>query len=595
MSTGRAHRGLAVILHADVAGYSSLMEQDEDLTHHLVTTYFDVLAETIRRYGGSVAEKRGDALLAEFAQPSDALGAALMFQRDIDARNHDIEGDIRPYFRVGINLGEVIADRGTVWGSGVNLSQRVEQLAKPGGVAITDTVYQAVSKTLPITYGDLGEQRSKDTVVHAYAASLPQDKQILPSGDTSRSSPNRSFSDGWTGKPSIAVLPFDNLSGDPDQDYFADGIVEEIITALSRIRELDVIARHSSFTYKGQAVGVKEVAAALGVGYVMEGSVRKSGDRIRITAQLIDALSDRHLWAEHYDRTLADVLAVQDEITERVVGAIQPELYRAELRHSQEEPTESLDAWGYTVRARGQMIRMSKDTNAQAKMFLKMAIEKDPEYVPALAFMTYCHFLDVMFGWSGNPGESIGEAIKLGRIAGELDNRDPWVCCILGLSEFISKQPDKAISHFEKAVELSPNFAVAYGYLALQSAYAGEPNAAITAAERAIWLSPSDPELIHFYCAIAVAHFVAKRYQEAIDWAQKGVSERRSHVGAQRILVASYAMLGQNSQTGQALNDLLAVAPGISITSIKNAIHFKNPEDSEHYVAALRKAGIPDD
>jgi TolB-like protein/Tfp pilus assembly protein PilF len=571
------------------------MEQDEDLTHHLVTTYFDVLAETVQRYGGSVAEKRGDALLAEFAQPSDALGAALTFQRDIEARNHEIEGSIRPYFRIGINLGEVIADRGTVWGPGVNLSQRVEQLAEPGGVAVTDTVFNAISKTLPVTYEDLGEQRSKDTVVHAYAASLPQDKQILPSGDTSRSNPNRSFSGGWSGKPSIAVLSFDNLSADSDQDYFADGIAEEIITALSRIREIDVIARHSSFAYKGQAVDVKEVAAALGVGYVMEGSVRKAGDRIRITAQLIDALSDRHLWAEHYDRTLADALAVQDEITERVVGAIQPELYRAELHNAQNKPIESSDAWGYTVRARGQMTRMDKEMNAQAETYLKMALEKDPEYVPALAFLTYCHFLDVMFGWSSNPGESIGEAMKLGRIAGELDNQDPWVCCILGLSEFISKQPDKAIRHFEKAVELSPSFAVAYGYLALQRAYTGEPDAAITAAERAIWLSPTDPELIHFYCAIAVAHFVAKRYQEAIDWAQKGVTERSSHVGAQRILVASYAMLEQASQTSQALNDLLTVAPGISITSVMNAIHFKNPDDSEHYVTGLRKAGIPED
>lgn len=327
MSRGRSPRRLVVVLHADVAGYSSLMERDEDLTHRRVSEAFDALAALVCRYGGSVLEKRGDALLAEFAQPSDALAAALTFQRDAEAHAAALEGDIKPRMHIGINLGEVIADRGTVWGPGVNPAQRVEQLAPHGGVAVSDTVFNAVSKSLPVDYTALEPRQVKESVIRACAARLRAGADIAP---VARAAGKTSGSVELEDKRSIAVLPFTTMSSDPEQEFFADGLVEDIITALSKLSGVVVIARNSSLVYKGRAVDVREVAKELGVGHVLEGSVRKGGDRIRVTAQLVDATSGAHLWAERYDRSIDEIFAVQDEITLIVATEMQVSLTEGE-------------------------------------------------------------------------------------------------------------------------------------------------------------------------------------------------------------------------------------------------------------------------
>jgi TolB-like protein/cytochrome c-type biogenesis protein CcmH/NrfG len=377
-------------------------------------------------------------------------------------------------------------------------------------------------------------------------------------------------------KPSIAVLPFDNLSGDPEQVYFVDGIVDDIITELSRFPYVFVIARTTSFTFKGKSIDVRQVGRELGVRYVLEGSVRRISDRVRITAQLIEAATGNHIWAERYDRNLEDIFRVQDEITEQVVGSIHPEVLSAEMRRARQKPAESLDVWNYAVRARWHVLRLTREDNAEAKRLFGKALELEPNYVPALAFLVYCHIIDVLFGWSQAPPQSITEARRLARQAASLDENDPWV------------------QHYRKAIELNPNFALAYGYLSLQLAYAGEAEAAIEAGHKAIRISPRDPELFHFHSAICTAHFVAEHYTEAVTWANKVMAERPEAPAARRVLAASLAQLGEIEEARRVMEGLLRITPSLTATLLRNIIYFKRPADFDRYIEALCKAGLPE-
>jgi TolB-like protein len=386
-----------------------------------------------------------------------------------------------------------------------------------------------------------------------------------------------------------------NLSGDADQRYFVDGIVEDIITELSKYRWLLVIARNTSFTFRDRLTDIKEVGRKLGVRYVMEGSIRRTGNQVRITAQLIDAQSGAHVWAEHFDRDLADVFAVQDEITLNVAGAIQPRLISAEADRVRSKPPESMAAWDYAVRGRWHVLRLSKEDNAEAQRLLREGLALYRNSVPILTFLSYSLTTGVIFGWSDDPERWLAEAKELAERAANLDENDAWVQCVLGLSKFTAKQPDKAIGHYRKAIALNPSFALGHGYLALQLAFvAGRTSEAIKEAETAIRLSPHDPELYHFFYAIGMAHFVAGRYDDAATWAERAESERPAGIGfgPLRLLASSYAHVNRLDDARNAFASVLEVTPRISATGIRKAIHFGQPEDLERYLDGLRKAGL---
>jgi TolB-like protein/Flp pilus assembly protein TadD len=586
MMEERVKRKLSAILSADVVAYSRLMGEDELGTVRTLEAYREMLAEITRNYGGRVVDSPGDNVLAEFASVVDAVECAVEIQEELKVKNEELAENRRMEFRIGINLGDVIEEGERIYGDGVNVAARIESLASGGGICISGTAYDQVEGKLELEFDYLGEQSVKNIKkpVRVYRV------QMEGGSSDVGISPEVSLPD----KPSIAVLPFVNMSGDPEQVYFVDGIVDDIITELSRFPYIFVIARTTSFTFKGKPVDVRQVGRNLGVRYVLEGSVRRIGDRVRITAQLIEAETGNHIWAERYDRDLEDIFSVQDEITAQVVGSIHPELYAAEMRRAREKPVESLDVWNYAVRARWHVLRLTREDNSEAKRLFGKALELEPDYVPALAFLVYCHICDVLFGWSQVPPESIKEARRLARKAATLDENDPWVQCALGFTEFIAKNPDAAIAHYRRAIELNPNFALAHGYLSCQLGYAGEPEAAIEIGHNAIRLSPRDPELFHFHVGIGTGHFIAERYEEAVTWANKVIAERPETPAGHRLLAASLAQLGRIEEARRVLEDVLSMTPGLTATLLRNITHFKNPADFDRYIDALRKAGLPD-
>ncbi len=586
-------RKLAALLSADVEGYSRLMDDDEETTIRTLTDYREAMSNLIQQFRGRVVDATGDNLLAEFASAVDAVNCAVEIQRQLAERNAGLSDDRKMHFRMGVNVGDVVEEEDRIYGDGVNIADRVQGLAEAGGICISGSVYDHIENKLDLGIDFLGEQEVKNIAkpVRVYSVRMEHGEQRL-SGGGERSAAGKA--PALPDRPSIAVLPFDNLSDDPDQVHFVDGIVDDIITELSRIPYIFVIARTTSFTYKGKSVDIRQVGRELGVRYVLEGSVRKVSDRVRISAQLIEAATGNHIWAERYDPNLEDIFSVQDEITAQVAGSIHPELLAAEVRHAQQKPTESLDVWNYAVRGRWHVLRLTPEDNAKAKRLFGKALDLEPNYVPALAFLVYCHICDVLFGWSQAPPESITEARRLARKAASLDENDPWVQCALGLTEFIDKNPDTAAAHFRRAIDLIPNFALAHGYLSCMLAYAGEAEAAIEAGHKAMRLSPRDPELFHFHVGIGTGHFIAERYEEAIAWANKVIAERPETPAGRRLLAASLAQLGKNTEARKAMEDLLSLTPGVTATLLRNIVYFKKPADFDRYIDAMRKAGLPD-
>jgi TolB-like protein len=392
----------------------------------------------------------------------------------------------------------------------------------------------------------------------------------------------------------IAVLPFANLSGEPEQEHLAVGIAEDINTELSRYRWLLVIDRNTTMSFKGKPVDTKGVGRQLGVHYVVEGSVRKSGNRARITAQLIDARAGTQIWAERYDRELTDIFAVQDEITQSVTGIIQPELFAAEFNRTKGKLPESMEAWDYIVRGRWHALGLTRQDSAESQRLLRVCLERYPDYVPALAALSYSLTNDVFLGWSNDIPAWLAEARQLAERAALLDNNDAWVRCAIGVSHFTAKEPDKAVHHLRKAIELNPSFALGHGYLAVQLAFAGEAEQAIEEAEIAIRLSPRDPELFCFFVAIGTAHFVAGRFEQAAAWAEKSIRERAGVPGPRRLLATSLAHLGRVDEAREVVRRVLEITPHATVANIQRAIHFGRPKDLERYISGLRLAGLPE-
>ncbi|NIM93756.1 MAG: tetratricopeptide repeat protein [Anaerolineales bacterium] len=586
MTAARAKRKLSAILSADVRGYGRLMGENELSTVETLTKYREVMTTLIQQYGGRVVDSPGDNVLAEFGSVVDAVECAVEIQRVLKARNAELPENRRMEFRIGINLGDVIVKGERIYGDGVNVAARLEGLAEGGGVCISGTAYDQIENKLAFGYEYLGEQRVKNIPkpVPAYRVT------IEPLGTQTGSIKHLEPPD----RPSIAVLPFANISGDPEQEYFADGIAEDIITALSRFRWFFVIARNSSFTYKGKTVDVKQVAQDLGVRYVLEGSVRKAGNRVRITAQLIDAPTDHHVWAERYDRDLEDIFAVQDEITQSIVTSVGPEFLLAEMQRAQRKDVRSLDAWDCVMRATSHHSRYTRQDVAEAQRLLRKAIDLDPLSTGAFCLLAFTHLMQVQFGWSESVDQSIQEAAKAAQRAVAIDDRDAWAHAALGLVDLISRRYDDAIQRLERAIDLNPSLANAYGALGQALALAGEYEAAVGQINKAIRLSPRDPFMVYWFGHLGMAAFAAERYDEAREWGLKTIRENPQFPGGHRLLAASCGQLDRKKEAQTALNGLLLLMPGMTIDDVRKQVPFKKPGDMERYLEGLRKAGLPE-
>jgi len=527
-------RKLAAIFAADVEGYSRLMGQDEIGTLRRLTACRAILDERVAAYRGRIFGSAGDSVVADFASAVDAVQCAVAVQEAFAKGSAARPAGEQMRFRIGVHVGDVLVQGDNLFGDGVNIASRLEALAEPGGICISGMVRDQIGTKLPLAFTDLGEQQVKN-ITQPIRAYRVRGESSTPAVMASPPLPD---------KPSIAVLPFQNLSGDPEQEYFADGMVEEITTALSKVRWFLVIARNSTFAYKGRAVDVRQVARELGVRYVLEGSVRKAGNRVRISGQLIDAATGNHVWAERYDRELANIFAVHDEITERVVAAIEPQLYAAEHFRSQRKPPESLDAWECVIRALSSVGQGTRVGDMEAEGLCRRAIAIAPGYGQAHSLLAWA-LMRRPARLGGDIGSVLPEAMPESRAALGLDERDPWAHLSHGLVLWRTRRHNEAERAFRRALELNPNFALAHACLGLPLAVRGELKEAIRTAQHALLLSPND-RIIGARASEAVAHayFGAEHYADCVARARTAIDSAPELQIAHRLLIAAAAMQG---------------------------------------------------
>jgi TolB-like protein len=579
----RVERRLSAILAADVAGYSYLTGLDEEGTHVQLQDHLRTLVDPkIAEHRGRVVKNTGDGLLAEFSSVVDAVRCALDVQRGMLERNAGVPLEKRIEFRIGINVDDIITDRDDIFGDGVNVAVRLEGLAEPGGICISEDAHRQVRGKLDILGDDAGEHQLKNIAraVRVYRVRL--------SGAAGTKRPVLVLPD----KPSIAVLPFRDLSR--DQEYFADGFVEEIITALSRFKNLFVIARNSSFTYKGWAVDAKQVGRELGVRYVLEGSVRKGANRVRITGQLIDAATGAHVWAQHFDGVLEDIFQFQDEMTANIVGALVPRLEHAEIERARRKPTENLDAYDYYLRGLAAIDEWTKEANNEALGLFHKAIELDRRFASAYGMAAYCYVQRDANFWMTNPAEETAEALRLAQRAAELDKDDACALCLAGDVFINFSNLNAGAAMIDRALVLSPNLAMAWLCSGWARIWQGEPELAIEHLARAMRLSPIDPMLFAMQAATAFAHFIAGRSDEALSWSEKASWEQPLYLPGTIIFAASSALAGQLVKTQNAMARLLHHNTPLRISNLKDWCPFRRPQDLAKLAEGLRKAGLPE-
>jgi adenylate cyclase len=586
----RLPRKLAAILYADVAGYSRLTGDDEDATHRALRDYLDLMSASVEQHRGRVMHYAGDAMLAMFDAVVDALSCATHVQHTLRSRNDDLPDARKVEFRIGVNLGDVIEDRGDIYGEGVNVAARLEGFAEPGGICVSESVRAAVGAKLPLEYEFMGEQQVKNIAepVRAY--------QVITDSEPSQSVPSaEDMPLKLPSKPSIAVLPFTNMSPDPDQEYFADGVTEDLITALSNVQSFFVIARNSSFTFKGQAVDVKKVGRDLGVRYVMEGSVRRAGNRVRITAQLLDATTGNHVWADRFDRALEEIFELQDEVTESVVGAIEPHLKRAEYERIREKRPESLDAYDYTLRGLFTMDKLTPEDTADALTLFRKAIEADSNYARAYVCASWCYRRHVQLRGMTLPDEDRAESIRLAEIALKLDNSDPLVLWQAGVTMGIVKGDLEMMTNLiERSLAVNVNSTRAWISSAWVHCLLGRPEEAIADAERAMRLSPLDTALWVAHGFLANAHMQLGNYKEAVSWAKKSVAQHLYNLPAHHVLAASCSHLGLKDEAQETVRRLLELDPELTLTRLPEIYPVARYRNLEAFLDGLRQAGLPE-
>jgi adenylate cyclase len=587
MAEERVDRRLAAIFAGDIAGYGRLMGADEEGTLRQLKGHRKELVDPkITEHRGRIVKTTGDGMLVEFVSVVDAVRCAVDIQRGMLERNSNVPTEKSIQFRIGINVGDIIIDGDDIYGDGVNVAARLEALADPGGIMVSRVVHDQVQDKLGFEFDDMGEQAVKNIARPVSVHRVHLTEQAPKSVASTAGKVERTASE----RPSIAVLPFVNMSGDTEQEYFADGISEDIITGLSKLRWFFVIARNSSFAYKGKTIDVKRAARDLGVRYVLEGSVRKGGNRVRITAQLIDAATGNHIWADRYDGELTDVFALQDDITRKVVAAIEPKLLEAEGIRSQKRSPEDLDAWDMVIQANALFWRLSKADGEAAIAILRRAVERYPDYGPAYSMQAFMLLLSQLTGWTID--ESLGrQAVTLVERAAELDDSDPWAHLALGYAALSRRRTDEAVEEFQRALDLNPNFAIAHGYLAMALALDGRSEKAIAHAEQAIHMSPHDPQNAIFNMSIAVAHYLADRYPEAVAFGRKAIQQRTQFTSGHRIYIASLAQAGQIEEAREALARVKELFPEMSIAWIKQYVPY-TAGPMNKFLEGMRKAGL---
>jgi adenylate cyclase len=581
-------RRLAAILAADVAGYSRLMGEDEEGTLAALKAIRRELADPkIKEHRGRIVKTTGDGLLVEFASVVDAVRCAVDVQREMALRNAGKPDAKRIEFRIGINLGDIIIDGRDIFGDGVNVAARLEALAEPGGICVSRVVRDQVRDKLDFAFEDRGEQQVKNIArpVRVFdVRSALESPPVTPNPPAPAPLP-------LFEKPSIAVLPFQNLSGDPEQEYFADGIVEDIITALSRNRAFFVISRNTTFTYKGPAVDVAKVARELGVRYVLEGSVRRAGNRVRITAQLIDAASGRHLWADRYDREMADVFAVQDEIAQTITGELAPGIIAAEMQQARRKDASQLDAWDRTMRAHWHIRRFSREDLAEARRLLGEALELDPANSTALGDLSFANHFAVVFGWGGDSAQWFEAA----RQAVAADDGDANAHAALAICELFSGRHEEARRRLRRALDLDPNSVFARGYLGTSYAFAGDYEPTLQHCDEAIRLSPRDQLLIIWHLCKGWAALLSERFAEAIAFVTEAVAANPEFPDNYAVLAAAHGHLANTAAARAALEELLRRMPGLTASDDRLNRPFGSAVQRERFLEGLRKAGLPEE
>jgi len=588
-------RRLAAIVSADVVGYSRLMGADEIGTLAALNAHRSELIDLlVAKHGGRIVKTTGDGLLLEFPSIVTAVECSVAVQNGMTERNAAVEDNEALRFRVGVHLGDIIVEGDDIFGDGVNVAARLEGLSEPNGLALSDDAYRQVRDRMDIDWQDGGEHEVKNIVrpVHVWRWSPRSALETVhdAAGPLGGNSP-LSLPD----KPSIAVLPFDNMSGDPEQEFFADGIAEDVITALSRFSSLFVIARNSSFTYKGQAVDIAKVGRDLGVRYVVEGSVRKAGNRVRITAQLIDAASGNHLWADRFDGALDDVFDLQDQITEKIIVAVAPEVEARERDRARRKQPNNLDAWGFLQRGLSHSYRLNKTDNDEAIRLFREAIVLDPRFAAAHAHLAYAVWSTISFGFTEDIAEAAAGARSMAETAVTLDANEPMAHLALGRTYLLTSEIEMALAENHKAIAINANFARGHHGLGFAYYYgAGQAESALPHFDAALRLSPRDPwRWITLMVKGSALRFLG-RYDAAIEHCQQAcLSTDGGHLPLLN-LAAALAVAGRKNEASLAVVRAMQIRPSFTISDFRNRLVGMNEVCLDHYASSLRKAGVPE-
>ncbi len=572
-------RKLTAILYADVAGYSRLTGEDEVGTHKQLSAGLDLISGAIKAKGGNVVHYAGDAVLADFGSVVAAVDCAVSIQRQLAESNAQVADDQRLQFRIGVNLGEVIVDRDDIYGDGVNVAARIESLAEPGGICVSANVHDQVRKKIDLLFEDMGEQQVKNITeaVHVFRIRLGEVPSQTP----------LAFPD----KPSIAVLPFDNMSGDPEQEYFSDGLSEDIITLLSAWRSFPVIARNSSFAYKGQSRDVRQIAKELSARYVIEGSVRKSGNRVRITAQLIDAETGHHLWAEKFDGVLDDIFEIQDEITRRIVSLVEPQMEVAERKKAEAKRSSNLSAWDYYLRGRAHLHMVTPDDNAQARTMFEKAIELDPNYSDAFAGLSHTFQRDILLEVVEDRKAWENKALDAARRAEALDNGSSLAHFALSGAYIWSNQHEQSIAETRTAVELNPSNVHARLALGNRLDIVGASEEGIPRLEETLQLNPRDPHSHIYYGQLARAYINERNYDKALSCLRESLQRNPDYPHTYHILAICLGHLGRVDEAQEAARQCEQLRPGF-MKKRANWNIYVDPAANQHLTEGLRKAGL---
>ena len=588
-------RKIAVILVSDVVGFSRLAEADEERTlARLRALRSDLIDPTISVHHGHVVKRTGDGAIVEFRSVVDAVRCALEVQNAMIERNSGVVPDKRIEFRIGVHLGDVVEEAdGDLMGDGVNIAARLQGIATPGAIALSEDAYRQVRGRLDLATADLGPTQLKNIAepVRVYLLQVrpPGQSKPVASIDASAEKPKRP---ALPDKPSIAVLPFANMSGDPEQEYFADGISEDIITALSKLSQLFVIARNSSFTYKGKNVHIGEIGKSLGVRYVLEGSVRKSGGRVRVTAQLIDVTTGGHLWAERFDRELTDIFAVQDDVTTHIVSSMALNLSPDDRQKIAADHTDNLEAHDCLLRGCELFFRLAKEANRDAQTLLRRAVELDPHFAPAFAFLAGAQVIDYVNGWGTSPAQTLEEAEKAARQAVQLDERYPYALWALSIACLWARRHDEAVNAAEKMIAFNPNFAWGHHELGLILHYVGRSDEAFRHFEHAVALDPHFPDIwLHHQ---AQAAYQLRRYPAAAELLKRRILRNPNTDASRVLLAASYGEMGLIEEARSAWREALNINPAYSLDQRRKVLPYKNPENFDRLIEGLCKAGLPE-